>query len=150
MFVLGDRIMCKVCEVGKIVVNKCLEKGYPINTQKLQKLLVLIQGECLVENEKPLFEESVEIWKCGVAIREVNDGFQRYSVAFDSPLTEYVSLLEQENKIIEHIIDKYGRYDVATINQDVRLVNLIDYSKQKGIKILDIETIREEFLKYAI
>ena len=39
--IMSDKLMCKASEIGKIIINKCLNKGVFINTQKLQKLLVL-------------------------------------------------------------------------------------------------------------
>lgn len=46
---IRGHVMCKAAEVGKIVINKCLDAGFFIETQKLQKLLVLMQVECIKE-----------------------------------------------------------------------------------------------------
>ena len=69
----GGRIMCKAAEVGKIVVNKCIDLNLPIDVQKLQKLLVLMQVECIKLSSEPLFREDIVIWNCGVAIKEVDE-----------------------------------------------------------------------------
>ena len=51
--------MCMACEFGKIVINKCLERNIFINTQKLEKLLVLMQIEHKERVKKVLFPEAV-------------------------------------------------------------------------------------------
>lgn len=100
--------MCKAVEVGKIVVNKCLDLGLFINTQKLQKLLVLMQVECIKRSNKPLFKEDVRIWGCGVAIKEVDTEFAAYADGFTERLEEHIALLEVENASVDYIIDLYG------------------------------------------
>ncbi len=108
--------MCKAVEVGKIVINKCLKMGLPIDTQKLQKLLVLMQVECIRTSGKPLFKEDVRIWDCGVAIKEVDEEFRGVGKAFHSPLEEYINLLENEEKSVNFILNEYGDKDAFELN----------------------------------
>lgn len=46
-------------ERGKYIVNKCIEKGYKINTLKLEKLLILIYGTILSKHQKHFFQEDI-------------------------------------------------------------------------------------------
>lgn len=112
----GDYIMCKAAEVGKIVVNKCLDAGIYVNTQKLQKLLVLMQVECIKRSGKPLFKEDIRVWDCGVAIKEVDDLFSEYGGGFNKKQNEFIILLESEDESVNHIIKEYGNMDAFELN----------------------------------
>lgn len=112
----GDYIMCKAAEVGKIVVNKCLDAKIFINTQKLQKLLVLMQVECIKRSGKPLFKEDIRVWNCGVAIKEVDDVFKEYGGGFTERQDGFIMLLEVEDESVNHIIKEYGNMDAFEIN----------------------------------
>ncbi len=111
--------MCKAAEVGKIVVNKCLseEPPIPINTQKLQKLLVLMQVDCIRRSSKPLFKEDIRIWDCGVAIKEVDDAFRDYAEGFDCRQEEFITLLEAEEESVNCILAQYGTMEAFELNQ---------------------------------
>jgi len=112
----AGEIMCKAAEVGKIVVNKCLSKDISIYTQKLQKLLVLMQVECIRRSAKPLFKEDIRIWDCGVAIKEVDDEFYNFAEGFICPLEEFITLLDAEEESVNYILDKYGSMDAFELN----------------------------------
>ena len=111
-----SNIMCKAAEVGKIVVNKCLNKGIFINTQKLQKLLVLMQVECIKQSGKALFKEDIRIWDCGVAIKEVDESFSEYGEGFTERQDEYITLLEAEDESVDYIISQHGAKDAFELN----------------------------------
>lgn len=123
--------MCKAAEVGKIVINKCLDKNIFINTQKLQKLLVLMQVECIRTSGKPLFKEDIREWKCGVAIKEVDEEFSNYGQVITCKQEEFISLLDAEEKSVNYVIDNYGDKDAFELNE------LPDNQKviQLGVKV---------------
>lgn len=108
--------MCKAGEVAKIVINKCMDAGLFIDAQKLQKLLVLMQVDCIRKSGKPLFKEDVRIWDCGVAIKEVDDEFRAIGGPFTAKQTEYINLLEQEEKSVNTILDQFGTKDAIELN----------------------------------
>ena len=110
------KIMCKAGEVAKIVINKCMDAGLFIDAQKLQKLLVLMQVDCIRKSGKPLFKEDVRIWDCGVAIKEVDDEFRALGGPFTTRQTEYINLLEQEEKSVNTILDQFGTKDAIELN----------------------------------
>lgn len=107
--------MSKVCEVGKIVVNECLSKGLFINAQKLQKLLVLMQLECIKRSEKPLFPEDIVIWDCGVAIKEVDTEFRANAMRFEKKEPVYILLLEKETESVDYVLDTFGELTTVDI-----------------------------------
>ena len=100
-----DSVMCIACEIGKIVVNKCLSRNIFINNQKLQKLLVLMQIEHMNRVKKILFSQNILVWACGVVIEEVDEGFVQYAIKFSEKETEYIILLDEEDKTVEIVLD---------------------------------------------
>lgn len=112
----GDYIMCKAAEVGKIVINKCIDRNLYIDAQKLQKLLVLMQIECIRRSQKPLFKEEIRVWSCGVAIKEVDEEFRGLGGEFVNRQIEYINLLEKEEESVNRILDEYGSLDALDLN----------------------------------
>ena len=53
------KILCEASEKGILVVNKCLEQNIPINTIKLQQLLIIIHGTMLSKYATPFFKQNV-------------------------------------------------------------------------------------------
>lgn len=142
-------IMCKAAEVGKIVVNKCLDKDIFINTKKLQKLLVLMQVECIKRSGKALFKEDIVIWSCGVAIKEVNSEFSTEIVRFTQPQIEYIPLLRKEEESIDFILDKYGKMSASDINQLSIVKELSSLSKKSctGVPHITTTALLEKYSK---
>lgn len=138
--------MCKASELSKIIINKCIDRGLSINAPKLQKLLVLMQGQCLVKYEKELFKEEIVAWSCGVAIKEVNSEFKNYNPDVDGKQQAYLILLDYEEDIIDDILDKFGNYDAITISSDPRLHKLVDmfFEKDKS-NIIPKNIIKDVF-----
>ena len=110
------KIMCKAAEVGKIVINKCIDLDLFIDAQKLQKLLVLMQVDCIRKSKKPLFKEDIRIWDCGVAIKEVDEEFRGLGGSFANKQEEYIILLEQEEKSVNKILEQFGNLDAIELN----------------------------------
>lgn len=141
-------IMCKACEVGKIVVNKCLSKGIFINTQKLQKLLSLMQIECVKRANKILFKEDIVVWDCGVAIKEVDTEFCSEAIEFKEEQVEYITLLDKEEESVDFIICNYGNLSAFEINELPEIQGLIKIgtpSKVSGIVHIKSEEILRRY-----
>ena len=142
--------MCKACELGKIVVNMCLDKQWEIDTAKLQKLLVLMHGLYLAKNKEPLFSENVLIWDCGVAIKEVDKQFREFGGGFCERMPAQLATIRTEQEVIDKVLERYGDKDVFEINEDIRLKKLKDdyYDPTTSVSI-DNDEIRKVFEKYA-
>ena len=112
----GLQIMCKASEVGKIVINKCIDLNLPIDVQKLQKLLVLMQVECIQRSGKQLFKEDIRVWDCGVAIKEVDEDFRFNKTAFKEKNQEYINLLDIEEASVDYILREYGEKNAFELN----------------------------------
>jgi len=123
-----DIVMCLAGEIGKIVVNKCLERNIFINTQKLQKLLVLMQIEHMQRVKTALFPQDILVWDCGVVIEEVDQGFIQYAIEFKEKQIEYITLLEEQEKTVEHVLNIYGDMDAFDINELSAIQSLVSKS----------------------
>ena len=123
-----ELVMCMAGEIGKIVVNKCLARNIFINTQKLQKLLVLMQIEHMKRVKTALFPQDILVWDCGVVIEEVDQGFIQYAIEFTEKQTEYISLLQEQEKTVEYVLKIYGDMDVFDINELPAIHSLVSKS----------------------
>lgn len=112
-----DRLMCIAGEVGKIVINECLKRNIFINTQKLEKILVLMQIEHMSRVKTSLFPQDILVWDCGVVIEEVDQGFIQYAIECKEKQFGYLILLEEQMKTVEYILEKYGEMDALEINK---------------------------------
>ena len=121
-------IMCMACEIGKIVVNKCLERKIFINTQKLEKLLVLMQIEHMSRVKKALFPQNILVLEYGVVIEEVDQGFIKYAILFKDHQPEYIPLLDEQLKTVEHVLKNYGDMGAVEINNLPLIQTLISKS----------------------
>lgn len=110
-------VMCKASEVGKIVINKCIDLNLSIDVQKLQKLLVLMQVECIQRSGKQLFKEDVRVWDCGVAIKEVDEDFRFQKNAFLVKHFEYINLLDIEEECVDYVLREYGHMNAFELNK---------------------------------
>jgi len=123
-----ELVMCMAGEIGKIVVNKCLARNIFINTQKLQKLLVLMQIEHMKRVKTALFPQDILVRDYGVVIEEVDEGFIQYSVEFKEKQIEYIVLLDEQEKTVEHILRTYGDMDAFNINKLPAIQTLVSKS----------------------
>lgn len=145
---IGARLMCRASEVGKIVVNKCIERDFAINTQKLQKLLVLIQIECIKDSGFPLFSEDIRIWDCGVAIKEVDEDFRENATRFRTEQNVNIVLLASEEAYIDSILDKFGRLSADEINKlpiNQQVIKLGEIKEGDTIPHVSAEKLTEVF-----
>ena len=123
-----DIVMCMAGEIGKIVINKCLERNIFINTQKLQKLLVLMQIEHMQRVKTALFPQDILVWDCGVVIEEVDQGFIQHAIEFKDKQIEYITLLQEQEKTVEYVLNIYGDMDVFDINELSAIQSLVSKS----------------------
>ena len=140
-------ILCSASEKAKWIINGCLQKGYDINTFKLEKLLILAYGKCLVKTGTKLFNENIVIWEAGAIIKEVDQDFRRYAMGFYAPLREYCLKLYSEEKLIDDIISTYGEMDGFKLNELGMLKELAQLKDGSGF--VSDEDIKRVFKKYT-
>lgn len=145
------RCMCKVCELGKVIINRCNEFNYGISAAKLQKLLVLMHGKHLAIYGVELFPEDVIRWECGVAIKEIEMNFLQHDFSNKTYIPEQIAILNSEKNIIDSVLEESGQLDVFQLNSDPRLNELTQrYPYIKGKKtIIENDEIKRVFTSYG-
>lgn len=118
------RVLCEVCEKGKFVVNRCLKNGNEINTEKLEKLLILMQGEMLKKYNKPFFEQQIIVKDKNIVIPKLNREFYMYNEGFNERFCEYYHLTRAEQEIMDIVIEKYSNFDVEQLKSKRELIIL--------------------------
>ncbi|MFQ6724517.1 MAG: hypothetical protein ACLRFE_04230, partial [Clostridia bacterium] len=117
----NEMVLCEASEKGKVVVNKCLNRGYHINTLKLEKLLIIIHGLMLVHHNKPFFKNSIIPTKNGLRIPEVDNDFIINAISFDKKFDEQIAFLDREWEITEYVIKKYGKMNTFELDAEFGL-----------------------------
>ena len=103
--------MCKAIELGKVVVDVCLDREIMLNTSKLQKLLFYMQKTSLKQNEQICFEENIIALECGPAIDAIRQYFCSYNIGFtlNDKQNAQLVLLDDEKAILEDVLILYGK-----------------------------------------
>jgi len=105
-------------QVANYLVKKCVQEGEPLTNKRLQKLLYYIQAWSLAINGTPIFEDKIEAWIHGPAIRNV---YEEYKSFVANPITTpanpnlNVSLGKNTEDFIQRILSAYSKYDTATL-----------------------------------
>ena len=142
--------LCEASEKAKVIVNKCLEKGYNIDISKLEQLLVLIQGATLARHNRNFFNQSIIATEDGLMIREVERDFSSYAFCFEEPLEENIILLENEQVIADNIVERFGIYSANSLKGAIILNLLAKTCYQSGIPtIVPTEFIKDVFVTYG-
>lgn len=100
--------MCRAILISEVIINKFIEKGYPLNTSKLQKILYYMQKEHLRKYNSPIFNEKIVAWKCGPAIREIDEFFVDGKLGFHTYVEQSIILKDSHQDVLDTIFDKYG------------------------------------------
>lgn len=140
---MDTMIFCGACEKAKWILNECFYAGYEINTYKLQKLLVLAYGECLVKTGTKLFPEDIILNELGPFVKEVEICLLPYDIGgFYTPLFEWHLRLSSEDKLIKDIVKRYGN---RSSNELSELRQLRDLKSHQNKVFVTDEDIRKAF-----
>lgn len=127
--------MYDVMDVSRFIINYCNDKGYFINTSKLEKILYYVQALFIInENEnEPCFDNDILAGEIGPFIPEISNAFKHfgnldhippithYKGYFEKNLTpndkEFYEVLEYKTKIshkhqtdIQRMVDRLDKY----------------------------------------
>lgn len=125
-------VLCVASEKGKIIVNRCLNKGFHINTLKLEKLLIIIHGCTLARYNRPFFPENIVTTQYGLMIPQVDEDFSIHSLEFNEQLEELIFLLDAEEEVINYVVNKYGNCDAFELDEMNELQALKDIGFTAG------------------
>lgn len=104
----GTKRMCKALLISEVIINECIEKGYPLNTSKLQKILYFMQKEHLKKYNVPVFDEDIVAWECGPAIPSVNEFFVIGRLGFETKVEQSIVLKDSHQDVLDIILNQYG------------------------------------------
>ena len=116
-----NSLMTKASKVADYLILKSPKsptEGFQITNKRLQKLLYYIQAWSLALNNKPIFEDKIEAWIHGPAIREI---YETYKDSVANPINRISNpkVAEELGKdtvaFIDRIVSAYSKYDTATL-----------------------------------
>ena len=143
---MSRKFLCEASEKGAIVVNKCLNRRFEINTIKLEQLLILMHGRMLSLYNKPFFSQEVVARTHALMIDKVDNDFRIYIMGFEEKLKEFICLLEKEEEVMNYIIEKYGDLDFFELKELPVLKILKDkFSKEDQNNIIPNVKIQKIF-----
>jgi len=144
---MSNQKLCEVSEKTKIVINKCLEKGYTIDIIKIQQLLTLIQGTMLAKYNTLFFQQGIIMVSDGPIIKEIMQDVLTREINLSKNDSDYILSAEEES-VVDNIIKKFGIYDCNTINTSFVLNVLNKICSTKEETIIPIEYLKKVFLEF--
>ena len=139
-----------------LTISYIFERMQEITPLALQKILYFIQGIYMVMFGEPLFKEDCMAWVHGPVYEKVYDLFKdfKYNPIEDNRFAifkeRYVELSEQERKVIDLVINSFGKYsgkvlEIITHNESPWKDARSDYNPlQPSREIID----KNEIMKY--
>ena len=104
----------RALDVGRYFIHLANQENKPITNKKLQKLVYYSQAWSLVLNDKKLFNEPIEAWVHGPAVRSVYVEYKRFGF---SPITAQVADTDVKNiggktkALLDNVWSVYGKLD---------------------------------------
>jgi uncharacterized phage-associated protein len=102
-----------VQDIGCYFVYLANEKNKPLTNKKLQKLVYYAQAWSLVLNNQRIFDDPIEAWVHGPAIRSL---YARYKKFGFGPISEEVkpstlNISKKTKDILDNVWRVYGKFD---------------------------------------
>lgn len=110
----NTKISVSALKLADYFLYKGIEEGVEITPKKLQKLLYYAQAWSAAINDKKLFEDKIEAWIHGPAIKDVYNAFQEFG---GKPIVKKVSdksIQEIPNEIklfVDKVWSVYSGFD---------------------------------------
>lgn len=86
----------------------------PITNKKLQKLLYYAQAWNVTIRNKPLFEDKIEAWVHGPAVRSIYFAFKQFGfspIQKEIKISRIEKIEEKDKTILDEVWKVYGKYD---------------------------------------
>lgn len=102
--------------VAEYFIDKANKEGKPITNKKLQKLLYYAQAWSLVLRDKKLFEEKIEAWVHGPAIRDIYVEYKKFGfnpIKKKIPETSLNKISGDTLEFLESVWSVYGGLDAG-------------------------------------
>lgn len=107
----STRLSAELDKVSDFFVYKSSLEGKPITNKKVQKLVYYAQAWNLVFNGMVLFDDPIEAWIHGPAVRQLYAKYKKYGYMgiADNPSVHTFSAQVQE--VLNDVWQVYGKYD---------------------------------------
>lgn len=110
--------MTTASKITEYLIYKGVKGGDFVTNKRIQKLLYYIQAWHLAINKEPIFEDKIEAWIHGPAIRSVYEEYKSYVANPIDKISNENIMSELEKDVIEfvdRIVAAYSKYDTATL-----------------------------------
>ena len=140
--------MYKVLDVAQYIVDYSNEKGYFINSYKLQNILYFVQASFLCEKDAPCFSEGMEAVDWGVCIKQVLYRYRRYglsSVFVMEDMRRASCIGKEDRKIIEEVVDECHGYSNNALIEIIRNQRPWKNGRMSMVDRISIEDLKRYF-----
>lgn len=103
-------------QVAKYFIWKAADEKKTITNKKLQKLLYYAQAWSLVLRDKKLFNDKIEAWVHGPAIRDVYFEYKKFGfgpISEDVGKNDLEKISSKTKKFLDQVWFTYGKKDAA-------------------------------------
>jgi len=100
--------------IADYLILKSQEEGKTITNKKLQKLLYYVQAWSVTLRNKKVFDDKIEAWVHGPAIREVYLEFKKFGadpIKKKITASKFSKINKDTKKLIESVWNAYAKYD---------------------------------------
>ncbi|MCQ9618813.1 MAG: DUF4065 domain containing protein [Candidatus Phytoplasma pruni] len=111
-----EKTQINIFDVANYIIKKNKSK---VTNMKLQKLVYYTYAKYLVENDQPIFNESIEAWLHGPVFPNLYNEFKRYTykpIFHGTKKGEEQHLTNDHRVLIDKIIELYGNKKATTLS----------------------------------
>ena len=138
--------LCEASKIAKIIINRCLDKGYNLDFIKLQQLLTLIQGTMLARHDRTFFPQDIYNLETPIIV-EVHKDILTQDINLERNNPKYTMSTEEES-VVEEILERFGIYDCNTIKTSF-VLNVLDKIRTGKETIIPIEYLKLIFIEFG-
>lgn len=106
-------------DLGKYIINKCINDNCPITNLQLQKILFIIQRNFL-QNGKIAFHDESEAWRLGPAIPNVYYEFAGFGTEPIFIFQEGVTIKSDYKPIVDEIVEEKRTTSITELINETR------------------------------
>ena len=107
-------------QIADYFLHKASKDDKPITNKKLQKLLYYAQAWSVAKRNEKLFEDKIEAWVHGPAIKSIYLAFKHFGsepIKKEIPEESISAIPEDVQKFLNEIWTVYGKFDAAYLEQ---------------------------------
>ena len=135
--------------MANYIIEKCFEKGHPLDITKLSRLLYAVDG-VLLANGYDIIKDSPEAWEFGPVYRKVFMKFRKDPELMKDYEFDFSKIKERQdfimiNKVIDLVLSKLGDY-TGTELSDWAMKKNSPWDKTKQSNKINKNLIKRYFL----